>query len=135
MLEHEHADQLIAGPQRGVHARLGGGGQAGSLGPAEGGGAIGRAAADRHARRRRQLGVGELGREADPFREAHRPRGAVAAEEDGDDLAVDEFADAADGGLQDLVEVERRGQALGHAVKRGQQGVGLGQPADAVERE
>jgi hypothetical protein len=81
-------------------------------------GAVRSSGADRHPRRGGQLGVGELGRDADTFGHAHRPRRAVALpEENGHDLAVDELTDPTDGRLEDLVEVERRRQALSHAVQ------------------
>ena len=96
--------------------------------------AVGCAAADRHPRRRRQVGVGQVGRETDAFDNAHRPRRACAvAEKDADHLAVDEFAHATDRRLEDLAEVEGRRRRLGDSVKGRQEGVGLREPADAIE--
>jgi hypothetical protein len=107
VFQGEHPDELVAGTQRRVHARLRRGRQTGSLGAAERWGAVRRGDADRHARRGRQVGVGQLDGQVHALRHADRPRRPVAvAEEDGHDLTVDELTHARDRRLEDLVEVE-----------------------------
>ena len=61
------------------------------------------------------------------------PPGDVVAEQEGGDVAVDEAAQALDGGFGHLVEVEGGGQALGHPVEGDEQVVGLGQLRHPVE--
>ena len=46
---------------------------------------------------------------------------------------VDELAEPVDGGVEDLVEVERRGEVLGHLVEAEEELVGVGEAAHAVE--
>ena len=60
--------------------------------------------------------------------------GVVEAEDDGG-VEVEQAPQAADRGVEHVVEVERRRQGLGDPVQREQQGVGVGQPPEAVEGE
>ena len=59
----------------------------------------------------------------------------LVEEQHGDAVEVEQVAQAADGRVEHLVEVERRRQRLGDPVQREQQGVGVGQAAEAVEGE
>ena len=55
--------------------------------------------------------------------------------EDGGEVEVEQAPEAADGGVEHVVEVERGRQGLGDPVQREEQGVGVGQAAEAVEGE
>ena len=59
--------------------------------------------------------------------------GGVVEHEDGGEVEVEQAPEAPDGGVEDVVEVERRRQGLGDPVEREQQRVGVGEAAEAVE--
>jgi hypothetical protein len=58
----------------------------------------------------------------------------VVAEQDGTGVELDHLAEAGQGRLEDLAEIQRRRKRLGEVMKRRQQDVCLTEPAHAVYR-
>ena len=59
----------------------------------------------------------------------------VVEHEEGDGVELEQLPELAHGGVEHLVEVERRRQGLGDLVELVEQGVGVGEPAEAVHGE
>ena len=60
---------------------------------------------------------------------------SVSSSQDHGGVEVEQAPQAVDGGVEHVVEVERGGQRLGDAVQGVEQGVGVGEAAQAVEGE
>ena len=121
---HEHVVEARgerrrqAGSARGQQVRLGDEGAQGD-GPLEGAGEL--------------LG-GEPAREPHPVAAGHQPAAVgVVEHEQGGGVEVEQVVEPAHGGVERLVEVERRRERLGDPVEAEQQGVGVGELSDAAQ--
>jgi len=130
------AQQRAAGPQGGIEAGLRQHVRPQPFARAQADHERCHAAAGRGHKGPRQLAAGQVLAQDRAFGGGDDPRvGGVIVEEHRDDVAVDETAEAIDRGGQDLLEIERRRQRLGHPVEGHKEVVRLRELAHPVEGE
>ena len=136
VLERHEPDHRAAGEQHGVDAGVHARREAGAARDEQVG--LGHRAPLGHGHGERRWEVVDT----DPRRQAgalaasdEPPAVGIVEEQDGGRRELEQIAQAAHGRVEGFVEVERRGQRLGHAVQREQQRVGVGEAAQTVERQ